>query len=228
MLEILVLQHHVAESPGAISNWAHRNGHRITCLLVPEEKLLPNADLFDAVIVLGGPWCTFSDNAPGWLQMEKHWIKHCIDAKKPIFAICMGAQLLASALGGDVARMSQPETGWHTVSNVSTNENISVLQWHEDTFSIPSSTELLLTGNQNIPQGFKSPYGTLVGLQFHAEWTQKIVDDLHQAFGDDCPLPKNLSLDELTTMHSWLFQQLTFWEDSIVKTTSSLAAKDQQ
>jgi GMP synthase-like glutamine amidotransferase len=157
--------------------------------------------------------------------MEKHWIKNCIHAKKPIFAICMGAQLLASALGGDVTRMSQPETGWHTVSSVTTHQTILVLQWHEDSFSVPHTAELLITGSQNTPQGFQSADGTLIGLQFHAEWTQKIVDDLHEAFGHECPLPKDLSLDDLTPMHSWLFQQLTFWQHNIFKTTNSLAAK---
>jgi GMP synthase-like glutamine amidotransferase len=217
MLHLLILQHHPAEGPGAIHDWALQYQHQITLFLVPEGTALPVADTFDAVIILGGPWCIFSDDLPSWLTLEKEWLSYILNKEKPVFAICMGAQLLANALGADVAKIAAAETGWHAVKNQDTHEAITVLQWHEDGFSLPHGTELLMSGDQQAVQAFRSSNGQRVGLQFHAEWNQTIVDALHGAFGQECPLPKTLDSQLVSPMHQWLFRELNRWNDAITK-----------
>ncbi len=99
MARLLVVQHHHAEGPGAIAAWAHSRGHPLTVVRPAEGDALPHHDDFDALVLLGGPWCAFADAAPRWLQAEKRWIADALRTDLPIFAVCLGAQLVAEQLG---------------------------------------------------------------------------------------------------------------------------------
>ncbi len=211
-IRMLVVQHHHAESPGAIADWAAARDYRLDIALSAEIDALPNARDFDAVILLGGPWCAFAADAPAWLAREKTWLAGALRDDVPIFAICLGAQLTAQTLGADIARMPSPETGWCEVELFETCDSLHVLQWHEDRFELPPDAIRIAANDHCRDQGFVAREGRIVGLQFHAEWTSNTLAALRVAFGSDCPLENAEPHPErLMSMHAWLHRRLDDW-----------------
>jgi GMP synthase-like glutamine amidotransferase len=229
MARLRILQHHPAEGPGAILDWARSAGHTLR-IVQPQQEPLPRDDRdIDATLLLGGPWCAFADDRPDWLRREQQWLRERIEAGMPAFAICLGAQLVAQALGGAVRRMPAAETGWVAIlaeqacadgeASVESAraERLEVLQWHEDRFDLPPGC-LRIARNADAQaeaqcpvQGYASRDGRIVGLQFHPEWTADSVAALHAAFGDDCPLPKTGPAQQHLPMHAWLSLRLDRW-----------------
>ena len=129
-----------------------------------------------------------------WLIGEKHFIRKAIDAGKKILGICLGSQLIASALGAGVERNKQREIGWFQVK--STNEakettwgkilpNDPVLfHWHSDTFKIPDGATKLYSSEACTNQGFTIDKN-IVALQFHPEATIGFAKELIKNCGDE-------------------------------------------
>jgi GMP synthase-like glutamine amidotransferase len=226
MAHLRILQHHPAEDPGAIVEWARMNGHVLE-ILQPSQQVLPqNHNGVDGLILLGGPWCAFADDLPDWLHREQDWIGKQLTQGMPIFAICLGAQLLAQALGANLQRMPTAETGWVEVDvlepsvfdqDQTSRRRLDVLQWHEDCFDLPPgciciAINAAASAATNCPiQAYTGGNGRIVGLQFHPEWTAGNVTVLHAAFGDDCPLPKTSAAARYEQMHAWLYRRLDRW-----------------
>jgi GMP synthase-like glutamine amidotransferase len=227
-IRVLVVQHHPAEGPGAIADWANARDHRsrthqLEVVLSTDIDTLPNARDFDAVVVLGGPWCAFDADAPAWLAREKTWLAATLRDDVPIFAICLGAQLTAQALGASIARMPSPEAGWCEVELLDTGESLHVLQWHEDRFELPPDAIRIAANGHCRDQGFVARGGRIVGLQFHAEWTADIVSALRIAFGEDCPLQDaEPHPGRMMSMHAWLHRRLDDWSNTWTTSTVDL------
>ena len=138
------------------------------------------------LIVLGGPY--ESNAGPMWLEAERQWLAGCLDQGAAVFAICLGAQLLALSLGGNVRRMDRTETGWTRVTFVD-GQHLNVLEWHEAAIDLPPDARLLASSDQ-CKQQMYCVGPTRVGLQFHPEWTAESVATLNAHFGDESPLPR--------------------------------------
>ncbi|MCX7081248.1 MAG: GMP synthase, partial [Pseudomonas sp.] len=100
-----------------------------------------------------------------------------------------GAQLLARALGGDVRRMADTETGWTEVTFVD-GRSLKVLEWHEDAIDLPPDARLLAS-SMKCKQQMYSVGPTRVGLQFHPEWNAESVAALNTHFAEESPLPRD-------------------------------------
>ncbi|NNF52672.1 MAG: type 1 glutamine amidotransferase, partial [Gammaproteobacteria bacterium] len=111
-------------------------------------------------------------------------IRQAVAAGKPVLGICLGAQLLAHALGGEVRANGASEIGWHKISTTKAGELDPVLaplgrldkvfQWHSYTFHLPADAELLATGEICERQAFR--YGeNAYGFQFHLEVDAPLV-----------------------------------------------------
>ncbi|SHI12029.1 GMP synthase-Glutamine amidotransferase [Desulfofustis glycolicus DSM 9705] len=123
-----------------------------------------------------------------WLAKEKEFIRNIIAAGKPVLGICLGAQLIANAMGGEVFPNSVKEIGWFPIEAVSSSGNsifqflheAVVFHWHGDTFNLPGGAVHLAKSKGCIKQAFH--IGTnVIGLQFHLETTpvsaKAIVDN---------------------------------------------------
>lgn len=204
---LAVLQHHPAEGPGEIANWAAKRNVALQIWRADLKELPPvsNAPL----VLLGGP---YSANAElPWLQRERAWLAQCLAAGAPVFAICLGAQLLTLAHGGRVEAMARAETGWCEIT-LPAGERLEVLAWHEDQCLPPAGTQIL-AHSQQCGQQMLCFSSKRIGLQFHPEWNAASVAELNTCFGMDSPLPREGAQDHArhASVARWLYRQLDAW-----------------
>ena len=179
-----LIQHHPAEGPGAIAEWAELRGLPLYVFRADLGQLPPVSA--QPLIVLGGPY--ESNAGPMWLEAERQWLAGCLDQGAAVFAICLGAQLLALGLGGNVRRMDRTETGWTSVT-FADGQKLKVLEWHEDAIDLPPGAQLLASSDQCEQQMYRAGPAR-VGLQFHPEWNAESVATLNAHFADESPLPR--------------------------------------
>jgi GMP synthase-like glutamine amidotransferase len=117
------IQHVPFEGLGCIEPWLTENGHTVTCTRLCAGEKFPNLGLsagalakeekIDGLIVMGGPMGVCDEAIYPWLAAEKAFIKAVIDQDKPVLGICLGAQLIAEVLGGDVWPAKNKEIGFY-------------------------------------------------------------------------------------------------------------------
>lgn len=201
-----LIQHHPAEGPGAIADWAKSRGLTLNLFRADLGQLPPVSA--SPVILLGGPY--ESNGGPTWLEAERQWLAGSLDQGAAVFAICLGAQLLALSLGGNVRRMDRTETGWTPVTFVD-GQTLQVLEWHEDAFDLPPNAQLLASSEQ-CEQQMYCVGPTRVGLQFHPEWNAESVATLNAHFADESPLPRGQQDSAAyATVFEWLQATLDGW-----------------
>ena len=113
-----------------------------------------------------------------WLVSEKQFIREAIRSGKPVLGICLGAQLIASAMGAGVYRNPLKEIGWFPIRGISSNDSsvfcfppsMIVFHWHGETFDLPPGATRLAKSDGCENQAFQ--FGqSVIGLQFHLETT---------------------------------------------------------
>lgn len=179
-----LIQHHPAEGPGAIAEWAGSRGLTLNVFRADLGQLPPVSA--QPLILLGGPYESYA--GPAWLGAERQWLAGCLDQGAAVFAICLGAQLLALGLGGNVRRMERSETGWTPVK-FADGQSLKVLEWHEDAIDLPPGAQLLASSDNCAQQMYRAGPAR-VGLQFHPEWNAESVATLNAHFADESPLPR--------------------------------------
>lgn len=175
------LQHADFEDLGCIAPWLAARGDAVSCTRLYAGEKLPIPEAFDWLIVMGGPMNIYEHARYPWLQHEKELIRAAIAAGKRVLGICLGSQLLADVLGGQVARNAAPEVGWFPVklnaagrtSKVFADfpEAFDAFHWHGDTFAIPPGYDGLMSSQACANQAYASRDGRIVGIQFHPEVT---------------------------------------------------------
>src|ERR1700678_2122157 len=115
-MKISVLQHAAYEGPGEIAAWASRQGHAQTVHHLYRGDALPRPDAFDLLVVMGGEMNIYQYRDWPWLKPESELIRSALDAGKRVVGICLGAQLIADALGARVFQNAEIELGWLSVT----------------------------------------------------------------------------------------------------------------
>lgn len=150
-----------------------------------EEPKWPEPDDYSAVVVLGGEMNVDEHDTYPFLHSVRDVTRDAIVRERPVLGICLGGQMLARALGGDVTRATGPEIGFCPIAPTPVAKDDPVLQplaeldrvfqWHRDAFTLPDGAELTFTSDDAFNQGFV--YGpNAYGVQFHFEVTDEIVD----------------------------------------------------
>jgi GMP synthase-like glutamine amidotransferase len=141
----------------------------------------PEWETAAALIFLGGPMSA-NDDLP-FLQEELRIIERAVAVGKPVLGICLGAQLLAKALGARVYRNTVKEIGWAPVSWREAAHADPLFQglsdpeilfhWHGETFDLPAGAVWLVSSEACPHQAFRS--ASAYGLQFHLEVTPEMI-----------------------------------------------------
>jgi GMP synthase-like glutamine amidotransferase len=179
------------EGPGIIENWAEAHGHRMEFTRIYLDEELPETGESDLLILMGGPMNVFDFHVHPWMQDEIDWVGSYILAGKPVLGICLGAQIIAAALGTDVYPGKHKEIGWHklqflpSLGDYKICKNLpatrKVFHWHGDTFPIPEGAVRIASSAAFPNQGFI--FGKkVIALQFHLEVTPASV----AALVDNC------------------------------------------
>lgn len=184
-LHALVLSHLPFEDLGSFEPRLRERGFAIETVDVSTAQFpLPQAASCDLLIVLGGPIGVYDANDYPFLTHEIECIKQRLAAKRPILGICLGAQLIAAAMGARVyPGASGTEIGWYLLQPPPDRQppswfqpllasNLQVFHWHGDTFDLPSGAAHLAKTERYLNQSFMIDNFAL-GLQFHPEVTAK-------------------------------------------------------
>jgi GMP synthase-like glutamine amidotransferase len=177
-LRARVFQHVPFEGPGQIAPWLLRAGFQISRTRFFESPEMPDPDTVDFLIVMGGPMSVNDEATHPWLAGEKEFLRRFLATGKPALGICLGAQLLANALGARVYANREREIGWFPIAGIPLPKNspafrfppmAEVFHWHGETFDLPRGAHLLARSQACENQAFQM--GTAIGLQFHLETT---------------------------------------------------------
>lgn len=199
MNDILVITHIDYCPPAHLGKVLEQAGHAFTVLRADLGELNGiDLDRPKAVAVMGGPM-SVNDPLP-WIDTEVAALKHFIRRDIPLMGHCLGGQLLAKALGGEISRMPYTESGWQSLQRLDQAapspwlahlpQTFAVFQWHGDSFAIPAGAKPLLSSTWCRNQGF-SWGDKLLALQGHPEMNEALVrqwlGDWHHLLDDSQP-----------------------------------------
>jgi len=138
--------------------------------------VFPDPAGYDAIVFFGAVWAVYDEATIGtWIGDEIAFARAALGLGVPVLGICFGGQMLAAALGGQVARATTPEIGWTVVSSADPAliDPGPWFQWHYDRFTLPAGVPVLArTALAN--QAFA--HGRAVGVQFHPELTPSVLE----------------------------------------------------
>ena len=187
-MRILILQHAKVEHPGYFRELLDEDGHQCTTIHLNEGQDLPPIDNFEALWVLGGPMDVWEESKYPWLVGEKNFIKEAVVNKGvPYLGLCLGHQLLAEALGGEVGLAEHPEIGVMEVQLTEfgasgvffdgLDERFKCLQWHSaEVTKLPNDVQILATSEKCSVQAMR--WGTRAhSVQFHFEVEDETVEN---------------------------------------------------
>ena len=201
-MRVHCLSHVPYEGPGILRDWAEARGWSLTEWPLFENPSLPAIDDIDWLIVMGGPMSVHDTDQLDWLAPETTLIRDLlagIRSGRDAYAlgICLGAQLLAEALGGEVTRLAEAEIGWWPIELADEAGPLAHwparfdgFHWHGEGFSLPPGAQSLASSRHCPHQAFS--FGErILGLQFHAEMRPAEVELLVRTH---TPLPAGAAI----------------------------------
>lgn len=178
---IAVVLHQAGSSPGRVGQWLERQGYQLDIRKPPLGDPLP-VDLthYAGAVVFGGPMSANDDEA--YVHDEIDWSAHCLKQEIPFLGICLGAQMLVRALGGNVTAHPEEhaEIGYYPLYPTEAGNSLlpdwppMIYQWHREGFDLPTGGTLLATSDLFQEQAFQIGPSAF-GVQFHTELTEAMM-----------------------------------------------------
>jgi GMP synthase-like glutamine amidotransferase len=190
-MRVLILKNTPAEGPGTIGDYLRDRGLPLDVVELGRGETLPPLEGYGAVVAMGGPMAVYEMGRFPYLEAEAALLRAAVDRGLRVLGVCLGAQVLAHALGGEVTKgTAGQEIGWMHVRLTAEGlvdpimgalsngrgPDVTVFQWHGDTFSLPPGARLLAGSGQYRNQAFRlGEYA--YGLQFHIEVTAPMLEE---------------------------------------------------
>jgi GMP synthase-like glutamine amidotransferase len=192
MKPIRLFRHINCSAPGYLGQFLENNGIPFEIACIDNNTQVPDTlDDISGLVIMGGPGDV---NSPlVWMRQEELLIQRAAAAGIPVMGICLGGQMMARALGGEVSSKYRLEVGWHHVERVADSAGQSwmqglptrfeVFQWHAHEFQLPPGATALFTSRCTPCQAFA--LGNMLAMQFHLEITATTVRSLTREFPSD-------------------------------------------
>jgi GMP synthase (glutamine-hydrolysing) len=189
-MQVLIIKNVFTEGPGTIADYLRAEKIPATLCDLSIGDVVPDPGPFTHLLIMGGPMAVYEMDQYPYLKNEARLIEEAIKANKHVLGVCLGAQMVAHALGARVYAGGQKEIGWHEIAitpdgmkdplmsslALDGRSAAQVFQWHGDTFDLPAGAVRLASSDLYPNQAFR--YADRVyALQFHIEVTPKIVFD---------------------------------------------------
>jgi GMP synthase (glutamine-hydrolysing) len=181
----LVLRHVEHEHIGTLAQLLRKSGIAVRYADLFHGDAVPkDAAGIGGLIVMGGPMGVYESATYPFLEQEQALIRRCAEEGPPVLGICLGAQLIAAALGAKVYAGPQKEIGWHRLSLAAPEDAWTAglpsefmgFHWHGDTFDLPQGTKSLFRSALYENQGFRHGENVLA-LQFHFEVNARMINE---------------------------------------------------
>lgn len=209
MKPIAIIQHVALDGPEYFLDYLNRHAISSRTFKVYNGDVLPeDVSAYAGVASFGGPMSVNDEAEHGWILPEIDFLRRAVAVDVPVIGHCLGAQLLARALGAQVRKAEIPEIGWinlQTESEMLAQEwfgdrkVLRVFQWHSDTFALPVEASLLASSAYCCNQAYLYG-GKHLGMQFHCEvkvemirkWLQMGYQEI-----DTHDLPSVMSVEDI-------------------------------
>ncbi len=178
---VIVFRHMEGDTPGRLADLFAGAGYGVDFVELHRGNAIPALDRYDLMLVLGGAMHTWEEGDYPWLVDEKRaiceWVR---ERAKPYLGICLGHQLLADALGGDVGLSAAPEIGVFEVALdadpahpflAGLEDRHTSMQWHLTEVSRPPDDARVLARSADTAVQAMAVDAHALGVQFHCEWT---------------------------------------------------------
>jgi GMP synthase-like glutamine amidotransferase len=194
-MKFLVIKHVIVEGLGVFDQFCQEADIAVDYVELENGDRFPKLAGYDALWVMGGPMNVGDEADYPWLVEEKAFIRQAVqELQIPYLGVCLGAQLLADALGGEVSAMSAPEVGLLPITLTETGrqhpltaglpDTFKVLQWHGQAVQkLPSGATLLASSTHCPVQAYAVSVGgvppqesRVFGLQFHSEVSAATIE----------------------------------------------------
>ena len=182
--KVLIIVHQEHSTPGRVGELLEQRGCTLDRRCPNRGDLLPDPTLEDPVAasVFGGPRSANDDRELPGIRAELEWLERAVDGRTPLLGICLGAQLIARALGARVGPHPEGlvEMGYYDVHPTEAGRGFldgttTFYQWHSESFELPRGAVQLARGETFEQQAFR--YGESVfGIEFHPEMTAPMIE----------------------------------------------------
>ncbi len=182
-MKIVAIEHSAGDTAAAAGEIAQQLGHSLRVIRVESGDAVPMTADADVLMIFGGAASLAARNLPAWIEPERELVRKYVAAGRRVLGICLGSQIVASALGAPVRRNENPEVGWHLVERVDRDfaiadvfpEQFVAFHWHQDTFGIPDGARHIIRSEGCEHQGFVLE-DRVFGFQCHLEANPRTVD----------------------------------------------------